>query len=280
MKNLHLFIIIFFMLVGFNSKAQQSEVLSNETIVGMYSKKLPVSIIIGKIKSSKNNFDVNTDALISLTDNNLPEEIINAMVEAANDNSKHVVQLDPNNPKDMHESGIYYYKKNGEKAELVQLEPSIYSQNKSSGALGSALTYGIAKVKISVTLDGKDAQLQLTETQPEFYFYFDVTGNPLSQTANWWFSAATSPNEFLLVILSENKKTREVTTGSANIGGSSMGVDDKNKAAFKVEKIAPGIYRVFFEKPLTGEYCFMYAGSVPTGYTSMNKVFDFGISKQ
>jgi hypothetical protein len=278
MKNYTYFIVIFFILVGFNCKAQQIEVLSNESIVGMYSKNLPVSIIIGKIKSSKNNFDINTEALISLTNNKLPEEIINAMVEAANDISKHVVKFDPNNPMDMHESGIYYSKKNGDKPELVQLEPSIYSQNKSSGALASALTYGIAKVKISVTLDGKDAQLQLTETQPVFYFYFDLTGKPLSQTSNWWFSIATSPNEFILVKLSENKKTREVTTGSANISGSSIGVDDKNKAVFKVEKIAPGIYKLFFEKPLSGEYCFMYAGNVPSGFEQMNKVFDFGIA--
>jgi hypothetical protein len=202
------------------------------------------------------------------------------LVEAANDNSKRVVMTDPNNPKDMHEPGIYYYKQNEAKPELVQLEASVYSQNKSSGAIGSALTYGIAKVKVSVTLDGKEAQMQLTDKQPVFYFYFDVTGNPLSQTSNWWFSAATSPNEFLLVILAENKKTREVTTGSANISGSSVGVDDKNKTAFKVEKIGRGIYKVFFEKPLSGEYCFMYAGSVPTGFASMNKVFDFGVTTQ
>lgn len=280
MKKLSLNLIFIFFFISTCVVAQQKEVLTNGAIIQMYSKKLPASIIIGKIKSSQNNFDVNTDALISLTDNNIPEDIINAMVDAANDNSRHIVVLDPNNPEDMHESGIYYFKKSMEKSELVQLEPTIYSQSNSSGAIGSALTYGIAKVKTSVTLDGKNAQLQIDEEQPVFYFYFDITGNSLSQSANWWFSAATSPNEFLLVKLSENKKTREVTTGSANIAGTSIGVDNKNKAAFKIEKIATGIYKVSFEKALSGEYCFMYAGSVPNGYTSVNKVFDFGIENK
>jgi hypothetical protein len=202
------------------------------------------------------------------------------MVEAANDASKHVVMLDPNNPNDMHESGIYYLKKTADKSELIQLDPTIYSQNNHSGVLASALTYGIAKIKSSVTLDGKDARLQLNDKNPVFYFYFDATGGSISQTSNWWFSTATSPNEFLLVKLSINEKTREVTTGSTNIIGSSIGVDDKNKATFQIEKISSGIYKVFFDEPLSGEYCFMYSGSVPNGYTNMNKVFDFGIINQ
>ncbi len=130
---------------------------------------------------------------------------------------------------------------------------------------------------MSVTLDGGEAQLQINELQPEFYFYFDISGNSLNQSSSWMFSTASSPNEFLLVILNKNKKTREVVTGSANISGSSLGVDDKNKATYKVEKITPGIFKVILVDPIPGEYCFMYAGSVPTGFT-LNKVFDFGLS--
>jgi hypothetical protein len=279
MKKINLFI-IFFILCGYSGKAQQAEVLSNKIIVEMYTKKLPKSIIIGKIKVSKNNFDVNTDALISLTESKVPEDIINAMVEAANDDTKHVEIIDPNNPLDMHDTGVYYFAKNGEKSELVQLEPTIYSQNKSRGGFMSAMTYGISKVKMSATIDGKNAHFQLNDTSPVFYFYFDISGNSISQTSDWWFSAATSPNEFLLVKLTENSKTREVTTASASIiSGSSSGVEDDNKISFKVEKVSRGIYKVFFDKPISGEYCFMYAGSVPAGFTPTNKVFDFGIAK-
>lgn len=262
--------------IGFKGSAQQAEVLTNESIIEMYNKKLPNSILLAKIKASQNNFDVSTDAIILLIEKKLPEDIVNVMIEAANDNTRHLVKIDPNNPMDMHDTGIYYFKKDSEIPELIQLEPTVYSQNKSKGGLASAFTYGLAKVKAAVTLDGSQAQFQITEKQPEFYFYFDNSA-PSNQNSNWWFTTATSPNEFLLVALSLNKETREVTTGSANITGSSSGVDDKNRADFRVEKMAQGIYRVYFETPISGEYCFMYAGSVPTGYTTLNKVYDFGI---
>ena len=278
MKKITLLIIITAILIGFNAKAQEVEVLTNDAVIGMFTKKLPNSIILGKIKVSKNSFDSQTDALIKLTENKLPEDIINAIIEAASDNNRHLIKIDQNNPMDLHEPGIYYFKKNGSTKELVQLEPTIYSQSKSSGGLMAAMTSGLSKVKSSVTLDGKNAQFQLDEKQPEFYFYFDKSGALANKASNWWFSVATSPNEFLLVLLSEKNKTREVTTGSANVLGTSSGVDDKNKASYKVEKIAQCIYRVFFDKPLSGEYCFMYAGSVPTGYDALTKVFDFGVN--
>lgn len=259
--------------------AQPDEVLTNSSIISMVSKNLPTSIILGKIKSSKNTFTVDTDALVSLTEIKIPEEIINAMIEAANDESKKLVVYNPNNPKDMHDPGIYYCKKVGNNIELVKIDPTIYSQNKSKGALAMSLTYGLAKIKTILTLDGKTSRLKMEEKNPEFYIYFDVSGNKPSGTGEWWFSTATSPNEFLLVRLEQKNKTREVVTGSANIMGSSIGIDDKNKASFKTERIAKGIFKIYFDEPIIGEYCFMYAGTIPTGFSSSDKVYDFGTSK-
>jgi hypothetical protein len=256
---------------------QPVETLTNESILEMFTKKLPNSIILSKIKVGKNSFDTSTDALVSLTQKQLPEDIINAIVEASVDNMRHIVQIDPNNPMDLHEPGIYYFKNNGGEPELIQLEPTVYSQTKSSGVLLSAVTYGVSKVKMSFTLNGTNAQFQVSEKQPEFYFYFDESGNKSNKASNWFFSVATNPNEFVLVALNQKEKTREVTIGSANIEGSSSGVDDENKANYKVEKIGSGIYRVFFETPLSGEFCFMYVGNVPSGYDPLNKVFDFGV---
>ena len=277
MKSLKSLFIILCLFVNYGVSGQQSDVLSNETIISMYAKGLPASIITSRLKTAKNNFDISTEALVKLTENKIPEDIINAMVEAAGDASRHFVQIDPNNPMDMHESGIYYFKKSGSGAEVIALEPTVYSQSKSGGALASALSYGIAKVKVGVTLDGISSRMQIEEQKPEFYFYFDITKKSLSQTSDWWFSAATSPNEFILVNFTVKRKSRDVETGSASIMGSSSGVADKNKIPFKFDKVAPGIYRVYFEKPISGEFCFMYAGSVPSGFTAINKVYDFGV---
>jgi hypothetical protein len=278
MKNLKFFFAVGLLVIYNSIIAQQSEVLTNSSVLLMFTKNLPSSIILGKIKVAKNAFDTSTDSLVYLSNNKLPEELINAIIEAASDNSRHLIKVNPNNPMDMHDPGIYLLKKKENISELIQLETSIYSQNKTSGALSSALTYGLTKVKTSVTLDGSKAHFQLDNNQPEFYFYFDLSSNSLSETSNWWFSAGTSPNEFMLIKLDENKKTREVVTGSSNIGKTSTGVADKNKTVYKVDKVSQGIYKVSFDAPLPdGEYCFMYAGTVPKGFTIINKVYDFGM---
>ena len=245
----------------------------------MISKKLPSSLIIGKIKASKNSFAVSTDDIVSLIENKVPEDIISIMIEAANDESKRFVVLDPNNPYDMHDPGIYYYNNSSEGEKLIRIDPTIYSQSKNKGGLATELTYGLAKVKTAVTLDGKASRLQLNESNPVFYIYFDTSNSNPSGTGEWWFSTAGSPNEFLLVKLDQNDKSREVVTGSANLMGASVGVDDKNKAIFQTEKIGKGIFKIYFNEAISGEFCFMYAGSVPTGFSLSNKVYDFGIQK-
>ena len=140
MRSLKQLLILMFLLWGFAVIGQQSEVLTNETVIGMYAKGLPASIISARLKTAKNAFDISTEALIKLTESKIPEDLINAMIDAAGDPNRHFVKTDPNNPMDMHDSGIYLYKKSGETQEIVPLEPTVYSQSKSGGALASALT--------------------------------------------------------------------------------------------------------------------------------------------
>lgn len=278
MKKIKIILVITLLFTSFSAYCQQNDVLTNETVINMVNKKLPSSIILGKIKSTKNNFKVDTDDLIILTEKKVPETIINAMVEAANDEKLFVVLTDPNNPLEPHKAGIYYCDKKDGQIELIEMVPSMYSQSKTGGGFASALTYGLAKVKISVTLAGKAANLQKNELKPEFYFYFDDSNNEINPNSDWWFTIAKSPNEFMLVKLTPKSKAREVVIFSANTLGSSSGVDDKNKAEFKFEKVTDGIYRVYCENALSGEYCFMYTGTAPAGFTAMNKVYDFGVN--
>lgn len=280
MRTLKFIFIIFFFVMGSVGFAQQTEMLSNEIVVQMKAKGLPSSIILSKIKTSQNNFDINTDALFKLADNKIPEEIINAIVDAASDNTRHFIKIDPNNPLDMHEAGIYYFKMNGDVKELVPLESTVYSQSKSKGALMAGLTSGIAKVKEVVSIDGGNSRVQFDDQKPEFYFYFDVSKKSLDQALLWWFSVATSPNEFLLADMNIKNSNREIETGSANVLGATVGLADKNKTKYNFTKLAPGIYKVFFEQPLSGEYCFMYAGNIPQGFSNLNKVYDFGVQSR
>jgi hypothetical protein len=124
-------------------------------------------------------------------------------------------------------------------------------------------------------LAGPRSKRQINEAKPMFYFYF-VQKTSQANAAQWWFSSASSPNEFALVKLTENEDNREMVVASSNRYEHSTGISDKQKVEFTYQQIAEGIYQV---TPLTleaGEYCFVYTGAVPNIYSN-NKVFDFGI---
>lgn len=62
-------------------QAEMSNTLTNADVVQMARKKLPDSIIIQKIKTSKHKFDTSSDALVSLTEAGVSEQVIVAMME-------------------------------------------------------------------------------------------------------------------------------------------------------------------------------------------------------
>jgi hypothetical protein len=274
-------ICVFLLIIGSTAFAQSSgEVLTNEKIITMTKAGLAPSIIVNKIRTSKTNFDTSTDELIRLKNARVPDDIVNAMVEATNhasavssstgagDQSKG----DPNDPNSAHEAGIYLYQETNGQRKMIQLEPSISKQTKSGGFLASAVTYGIAKIKFKAALSGVNAPLQLTNPRPVFYFYFEVKGAGLSSSSSY----ATSPNDFALVKLDEKNNTREVTVSQANAFGSQSGTMDKAARAFSFEKIAPGVYKVFPQADLAeGEYGFYNAAGL--GPSGGAKIFDFGI---
>lgn len=281
--NLRKFYVIFILfsvsfITTMNVSAQQKdEVLTNTSVINLFKKGLSSSIIVNKIKSTKSNFDVSTDALINLAEQKVPDEIVNAMVEASGSSSA-VKFSDPNDPLSVHESGIYLL--TGDKKDLKELEPTVCSQGKTNAA-AQMLVSGFINSKQKTTLSGREARLQVDASNnnpPVFYFYFDPGKNSLnSSTVSWGFQNATSPNEFMLVRLDMKKNSREITTGKANAVGSESGVDSKQVILFDYDKVAPGIYKVTpREKLKPAEYCWMYAGH--TSKDQGAKVYDFGVT--
>ncbi|ADQ79343.1 hypothetical protein Palpr_1196 [Paludibacter propionicigenes WB4] len=252
------------------------EVLTNASIYSLCQKGLSPSIIISKIKTSKTNFDVSIATLIKMKDDKIPDEIASAMVDASG--NKENVTGDINDPNATHESGLYYLMVNDGKTEMKPVEPTVCSQTKMGSGIMTQLTYGIAKTKFKSTLDGSMARLQIFEAKPVFYFYFEK-GQSLNDATSSWFSSSSSPNEFILVKLDVKKKNREFVIGSVNAySGVSMGVDDKLRIRFDVEKLKSGVYKVTPKDSLEpGEYCFMSAGNSTTSTGTGGKVFDFGI---
>jgi hypothetical protein len=280
--------------VAAQNGTSSEEVLTNEQVVTMVKASLPSSLIVNKIRTSRNNFNTSTGELIRLQQLRVPAEILNAMVEASTSASTtasrtgagDVSKADPNDPVAAHEAGIYLFEeKNGERL-MKQLEPSISTQSKSGGFLTHAMTYGIAKIKSKAVLANNSARLQLNNARPVFYFYFEVKNAGLSNSGNAYSGSSTSPNEFVLVKMDQKKNARELVVGQVNLFGAESGTLDKYSRAFDYEKIAPGVYKVIPRTDLDdGEYGFFYGGSTPIaayGYFGAGispKIFDFGIRR-
>ena len=62
-------------------QADQASILSNSDIITLSQKKLPNSLIIQKIKTSKCKFDTSTDALLVLTQAGVGEDVIMIMMD-------------------------------------------------------------------------------------------------------------------------------------------------------------------------------------------------------
>ena len=69
--------------------------------------------------------------------------------------------------------------------------------------------------------------------------------------------AATSPAEFMMIIMKQKENSREAVLGEVGITGMSTGAPDKFIREYSFEKIKPGVYKVVPKVDLVpGEYCF------------------------
>lgn len=269
---------------GGQANSEQSAI-TNQTIFDMVKAKLPADLIVTKIQTSRANFDLSTDALVKLNQSGVPSEVIKAMMEknsgAAGNNAAAApapVAIDPNDPNSPHDPGIYAFYSDGRTKKMVMLEPTVYTAGKSGGVFKSAMTYGIAKVKWKAVVRNPHANVQISDPNAVFYFYFEEKSEGLSHAS---FGGTSTPNEFTLVKFDVKGDSRETAVMKMNAFGASSGTDDKANIAFNFEKLRPGIYRVTAKTALAaGEYCFLSAqtgGAYAPGAAQASRLFDFGI---
>lgn len=248
----------------------QEEVLTNQSILDMLELGFTNDVIVGKIETSKSSFDTTVDALKVLKEKGVGNEVIIAMMHS------HKAEQDKGNEAKVKKTGIYV--KSGDN--LQKIYPTVFSGSKTN-TLGAALSYGLADAKIKSTLNGEHSQNLVHSNSPEFYFYFDLsqTSELSLRATSWWFSVASSPNEFVLVKLKSKGRKREMDIGTVNLyAGNSVGVDGKNVIKFDIEVISDNEFKVIPAWLLEpGEYCFYYQGIVPVGGYSNQAVFDFSI---
>ena len=173
------------------------------------------------------------------------------------------------------EAGIYYeeYRK---KADYVQLESTTTNMAK-SGSFGEAVlqsyTGGTSGSTQRVGLANKTANFVIEDKRPVFYFKFSDTRKQMDDVAEGFWSGVSSPNEFVLIKASTSGRGRQITIGRESAYTSERGVGG-NTLPFRFKKVAPGVYRVYFEQDVPmGEYVFFY--NKGSEQSSSIKVYDF-----
>jgi hypothetical protein len=271
-------------LAFYTSVKAQDEGMTNDEVITLTKAGLSPSIIIGKIRSGKSNFDLSTDSLIKLKQSGVSDDIVAAMLEAKSGgtrvgatNVSVSVAGDPNDPMSKHTYGIYLYEEKDGARKMTQLVPNVSAQNRTGGMFTSSLTYGIGKVKIKSNLPGRNAALQIKDTQPVFYFYLDITSGGLNTASG----VPSTPNEFAMIRFNQRSDNREVTIGKANAFGAKGGLSDEYVVQFNGQDMGSGIFKITPATALPkGEYAFYLINSGNSNASSAvgAKFFDFGVN--
>jgi hypothetical protein len=272
------------LLVGVTTAVRAQDTMSNEEVISLTKAGLASSVIIGKIRTSKTNFDMSTDALIALKQNGVSDDVVTAMLEAKSGKTMVVATsgeaaafADPNDPTSKHGYGIYLYEERDGVRKMTQLKPNVSAQNRTGGLFTSQLTYGIGKVKVKANLPGRKAVLQVTTTTPVFYFYLDATSGGLNTASG----IPSDPKEFSMVRFNLRGDNREVTIGKSNVFSGKGGLSDEYVVPFKADDLGDGVFRITPVAPLSkGEYGFylVNSGNSNTSMAVGSKFFDFGVN--
>lgn len=264
--------------------------LNNDSVIKLVKAGLSEDLIVSTINGSAGTYDTSAEGLIALKQASVSDKVVTAIVLKASGSSAPASGAapataapgaNPDDPAAAHEAGIYIYSDSAPaRSKMTMLEPNVYTQGKTGGVFASAMTYGIAKVKMKAVLRGAHANARVSDPQPVFYFYFEETGAGLSH-ATGIFGGTSTPNEYTLLHFDVKGATRETIIGQANAFGASGGTDNKAVTSFTYTKLRPGVYKVILNAALQpGEYGFISSGGSvgigPMGSTTNSRVFDFG----
>jgi hypothetical protein len=282
------FVLAIALVVAFGSLtavSAQDEVMTNDEVISLTKAGLAGSVIIGKIRTSKSNFDMSTDALIKLKQSGVPDDVVTAMLEAKSGKGAGTSGAaavgptgDPNDPMAKKNYGIYLFEERDGQRKMTQLQANVSAQNRTGGKFTASITpFGLGKVKKKANLPGRNAALQISSTSPVFYFYLDSTSGGLNTASG----IPSTPNEFTLVRFNQRSDNREVTIAKENSWGGKGGLSDEYVVPLQAEDLGNGIFKVTAGVDLKkGEYGFYVLNSgnsnVSDGVGS--KFFDFGVT--
>jgi len=252
------------------------EVLNNASIIELQGLSLGDAVIIGKIKTSKCNFDTSLNGLKELKAGKVSAAVIEAMLATKSTTAPTtapaaaVANGDVNDPLAPHPGGVWLLQEDGAKKTMTRIESFRPAMANKVG--GYNPWTGMSHEQF-VYLPGTKATLELPVRRPVFYFFF-VTGQQFSsQGGSFEFLNAHSPEEFMLTRFQIKDGQRQLSISKGNAWYQSRGVNGAMRG-FESEKVGEGIYKILFKKDLAnGEYAFSSANG--QGY---GQCFSFGIS--
>jgi hypothetical protein len=244
-------------------------------------------LIVSTINAQSGTYDTSTDGLIALKSGGASDKVVAAVVAksvapaaaspASAAPSTASAAGDPDDPMAPHDPGVYLMTTTHDgKPKMIFVDRAASGNEKTSGFLAHAFTYGIVQAKIKASIPGAKSVLRTQDVKPTFYMYFPPIGN---QGGLGGTDLVTSPSQFSLIALEVKKGHRETAVEKVGFASASAGDDQKNVWMFNSERIRPYAYRVAPKATLpAGEFAFIastrMAGSA-TGGTVI--IYDFGV---
>jgi hypothetical protein len=269
-----------------------NDILTNQSVVDMIAGGLPEDLILTKIRTSKTQFDLSTQALIALNKSGVPTEIVREMMDpkarvdlkrsddsptSANSsvqpeahqpvphgvlNTQKTIS-DANDPASPHLPGVYVLLDTDLGRKMALIPPHFMNiETESTGKIFAKELNPLhsmnpfsagANIPMWVSLPGLDSSIHLPVSNREFYMYFDANENSAEEIS---MGRASSPDGFALLSFSIKQGKRQAVIGTVN--GKGTKDDNRARIPFIVSKIGENAYKIQVNNSLAGgEYGFL-----------------------
>lgn len=144
--------------------AVDNELLTNDSVLKMVRAKLGDTLIISKIKNSKNDFDISTSAIITLKENGVSEKVIEAMIGG----DEYGASVISTQSSALAVSGRVFYQ-NGKKLEPLEYSTATVSAANGKNFARSFFSRGFAPTDNWSFINGKSSSTRLKNDNAIFY---------------------------------------------------------------------------------------------------------------
>jgi hypothetical protein len=263
MKKLVMIVAVFIATTCASYARQNTETVTNKTIIELHKAGLGDDVIVSKIQSSVCKFDVSANTLVSLKKQGIKDAVIKAMIDKEGSGNATPATPPSNNNK------VAEKETKNTKAPALEFINQVYAwyagQNKTSPL-----------EKVAANLKMKSKAFGFGGAQSAYEIEGEKSASRLDKNESFSFIINTggAAPELILYKLKVEKKKREAAMVKINTfdGSAKSG---ENTIALNISQVSNGIYKIVPSQSLAkGEY-FFASKTVTSGTTA--DVFAFGV---